>query len=63
MALVDGDAEVEGYRVWPIGSIAFAPKFWEVAGTYESFFCHSMNAGSMVAHTMRWWGPSKPTIC
>ena len=23
----------------------FAPKFWEMAGTHESFFCHSMNAG------------------
>ena len=23
----------------------FAPKFWEVVGTYESFFCHSITAG------------------
>ena len=40
----------------------FAPKFWEVAGTYRSFFCHSMNAWMQV----QWWryhevvGPSNP---
>ena len=26
----------------------FAPKFWEVAGTYESLFCSKMNAASVV---------------
>ena len=26
----------------------FAPKFWEMARTHKSFFCHSMNAGSMI---------------
>ena len=26
----------------------FAPNLWEVVGTYESFFCHSMNASSIV---------------
>ena len=26
----------------------FAPNFWEVVGTYESFYCHSMNAGSIM---------------
>ena len=25
-----------------------APKFWEVAETYELFFCHFMNAGSVM---------------
>ena len=26
----------------------FAPKFWEVVGTYESLFCSKMNAASVV---------------
>ena len=26
----------------------FAPKFWEVVGTYESLFCSKMNAASEV---------------
>ena len=25
--------------------------------------CHSMNVGSVVGHTMRWWGLSSPTLC
>ena len=28
--------------------MAFAPKFWEVAGTYKSLFCSKMNAASVV---------------
>ena len=26
----------------------FAPKFWEVVGTYKSLFCSKMNAASVV---------------
>ena len=26
----------------------FAPKFWEVAGTYKLLFCSKMNAASVV---------------
>ena len=26
----------------------FAPKFWEVVGTYDSLFCSKMNAASVV---------------
>ena len=28
--------------------MVFAPKFWEVVGTYESLFCSKMNAASVV---------------
>ena len=28
--------------------MAFCPKFWEVAGTYESLFFSKMNAASVV---------------
>ena len=33
----------------PIGCFwLLAPKFWEVVGTHESFFCHPINVGSVV---------------
>ena len=35
-------------RVTLVLAFDFFQKFWQVVGTYESFYCHSMNAGSVV---------------
>ena len=40
--------------------LAFWPKIWEVVVTYELFFCHSMNAGSMVG--IPWGGEDTRTL-